>query len=337
MEPVGIQRRDEPSGRPMPVRELGAVVRPVLAGLAVLLLLIGLIGYAIHDPRPHGIPVGLVGPAAAVGQLQHGVQTTAPGAFTFTTYASEDSARSALDSRSVVAILVFGPAPRLVIAGAAGDTTTGVVTGAFSAAFKAQGQSLAVETVHPFAAGDPHGLILFFLVLAITIAAVATQAMVSVTGREGALVERFAVLVAFAALGSVAAIAGAALIVGGYGSSFWPLTGLVALASAGTGAAAGGAARLLGSAGLALAVLILVPINLVSSGGPLGSELLPDAYRALAPWMPAGQLYSGLRGVLYFDGAATAAPVLVLAGWLLAGLILLTAGELISRLRVRAS
>ena len=62
-------------------------------------------------------------------------------------------------------------------------------------------------------------------------------------------------------------------------------------------------------------------LDLVCSGGPIGSQLLPDAYRWLAPGMPAGQLYSAIRGALYFDGAGVAAPVLLLSAWALAGLL----------------
>ena len=44
------------------------LVGPLAAGLLVLLALLGLIGTAIRDPRPHDIPVGLVGPSGALTQ-----------------------------------------------------------------------------------------------------------------------------------------------------------------------------------------------------------------------------------------------------------------------------
>jgi hypothetical protein len=49
--------------------------------------------------------------------------------------------------------------------------------------------------------------------------------------------------------------------------------------------------------------------------------------------MPAGQLYSALRGALYFDGAGLASPLLVLTGWLAGGLILMWMGELVATRR----
>src|SRR5438874_2235086 len=117
-----------------------------------------LIGTAIKNPQPHDIKVGLVGPAPVLEQMSTAFASNAPGAFQFTTYASEDAARAAIDDRSVDGALVLAAGgPRLIVAGAAGDAVTGVITGAFTNVFKAQGQTLTVETVHPFASADPHG------------------------------------------------------------------------------------------------------------------------------------------------------------------------------------
>jgi hypothetical protein len=309
------------------------VLQPVAAGLLVLLALLGLIGTAIKDPRPHDIPVGLVGPAQAVAQISTNFGSAAPGAFKFTTYATESDARAALDDQSVDGILVLGSgAPHLVLAGAAGDTATGVITAAFTNAFKAQGVAPTVETVHPFAAGDAHGLILFFVVVATLISTLVAQAVAGIRPKVG-LRAQLATVIFYAVVAALAGMGTAAWITGGYGSSagFWAAAGLVGLASAAVGAVVSGLARLLGPAGIALAALVVVLTGLVSSGGPVGSQFLPDFYRALAPWMPAGQLYSALRGALFFDGLGIGFPIVGLAGWLLAGLVLMGLGEVVRR------
>jgi hypothetical protein len=295
----------------------------------LLVALVGLIGTAIRDPRPHDIPVGLVGPAPAVQQMSTAFGTAAPGAFLFSTYGSEVEARSALDSRAVDGVLVLGPSPRLIVAGAAGDASVGVITAAFTNAFKAQGATLAVETVHPFASGDAHGLILFFVVVAVLICSLITQALLSVTARQAGFAARLAVVVTFAVLAGVTAMVTAAWIAGDYGSGFWLAIALVALGAAAIGAVVAGLARILGPAGIGVAGLFIVLLGLVSSGGPVGSQMLPDFYRTLAPWMPASPLYSSLRGALYFDGAGIAGPVAILSGWFVIGLALMFIGEMI--------
>ncbi len=310
------------------------LIAPVVGALVLLVAFLGLIGTAIRDPRPHDIPVGLVGPAPAVQQIEAAFGTNAPGAFQFTAYGSESDARAALDSRAVDGVLVLGgPAPRLILAGAAGDAATGVMTAAFTNAFQAQGSSVEVEVVHPFAAGDAHGLILFFVVVAVIISTLVSQALLFGIARSAGFGPHVSVVLAFAVLAGVTAMGTAEWIAGDYGSGFWTAVGLVTLAAAAVGAVVAGSVRLLGAPGIGLAALVVVLLDLVSSGGPVGSQLLPDFYRALAPWMPAGPLYGALRGALYFDGAGVGGPLLVLFGWLAAGLVLMLLGELLANRR----
>jgi len=312
-------------------RALETHVQPVVAGLLALLTLIGLIGPAIKNPSPHDIPVGLVGVAAATNQIAGAFAANAPGAFRFTDYPSEADARAAMDARAVDGALVVGPGgPRLMVAGAAGDGSTGVITAAFTKVFQAQGQTLQVETVHPFAAGDPHGLILFFVVLAVIVSTLIAQGLVGL--RPGVrFATRALLVVVYAVLAAPVAMLLATWIAGDYGSGFWSATALVALGSAAIGAVVAGAAALLGRPGIALAALVAVLLDLISSGGPIGSRLLPDAYRFLAPAMPAGELYSGMRGALYFDNGGTGEAVLVLTAWVVGGAVLLLLGGFVHR------
>ena len=308
-----------------------AVLPPLLGGLLILVALIGLIGTAIKNPRPHDIRVGIVGPPPATEQLSTAFASNAPGAFQFTSYASEDRARAAIDGRSVDGALVLGTGgPRLIVAGAAGDAVTGVIAGAFMNVFKAQGQTLTVETIHPFSSGDPHGLILFFVILAVLISTLVAQALVGLRGDAG-FGFRLIMVAIYAVIAALVAMGMATWLAGDYGSGFWVATCMLALASAAVGAVVAGSARLLGAPGVALAGLVVVLLDLVSSGGPLGSQLLPDFYRGLAPGMPVSQLYSGMRGALYFNDAGIGASIAVLIAWLAAGLVLMVLGEMLTR------
>src|SRR5712691_2757079 len=279
-------------------RRLEPFLPPLVVGLLIVIVLIGLIGTAIKNPQPHDIPVGLVGPAPAVQQISSSFATASPGAFDFTTFASEDDARAAVDARTVDGVLILGSAsPHLIIAGAAGDGVTGVI--------------------------------------ATLISTLASQAVLFATGRNLRVVARLSLIVVYGALVGMTAMGMAAWIAGGYGDGFWAAAGLDALASIAIGAVVAGLVRLLGAPGIGLAALLMV-LSLVSSGGPVGSQLLPDFYRALAPWATAGQLYSALRGALFFDGAALATPIAVLSGWLVVGLLLMGIGELATRSRKAA-
>ena len=305
-------------------------VQPLVAGLLALVTLIGLIGPAIKSPQPHDIPVGIV---QGGGSQFDFLSSSAGGPFKVMTYDRELAARDAIDSRDIDGALVLGPGgPKLIVAGAAGDGVTGVITAVFTQALAKQGQALTVEVVHPFAFGDPHGLILYFVVLAIVISTLIVNALVGL-GRRAGLLPTVAVVAVYGLVAAPVAMGLATWIAGDYGAGFWTATALVALASAALGAVVAGMARLLGRVGVALSALVAVLFDLVCSGGPIGSSLLPDAYRWFAPAMPAGQVYSGMRGALYFDDAGVSDPVFVLSLWLLAGLVLLA----VSRFTVRGA
>ena len=107
--------------------------RPLVGGLVILVTLIVLLGTAVRDPRPHDIAVGMVAPQPVADQLAQGFAQNAPGAFKFTTYATDADARTAVDQRDVVAALIVGQTgPTLVVAGAAGEAIAGGVTAAFT-------------------------------------------------------------------------------------------------------------------------------------------------------------------------------------------------------------
>jgi hypothetical protein len=315
-----------------------AFIAPLVAGLVLLVTLIGLIASALHDPRPHGIPIGLVAPAAAREQISSRFDQAAPGAFKFTTYDSEQAARKALDVRSVDGVLVVTPAgAKVIVAGAAGDAVSGVITGAFGNAFRAQGQQVQVETVHPFASGDAHGLVLFFLVVAIILSTVVAQAVVLARAATMPVVVRLAVLIVYAVLAGLVGTATTAAIVGGFGDRFWDVAGLASLIALAVGAPIGAGARILGAPGFGLMALVMVLFDLVSSGGPVGTLLLPDFYRAVGPWMPAALGYSALRGDLYFADAGVDVPIALMSAWAATGILLILVFEGARRLRPPAS
>jgi len=310
------------------------LVAPLVAGLLVLVALLGLIGTAIRDPKPHDIPVGLVGPSQALQPMTDALAQKAPGAFKFTTYDSEDAARAALDRREVDGIVVVGgPATsRIIVAGAAGDTATTVIVSVFGAALSAQGPQVPVEVVHPFAGGDAHGLILFFLVLATLISTLVVQAVLLARAASTRGAAWLGVTAVWAVLAGAVGVAAATWIAGGYDAgSLVPMGALVALTSFAAGAFVGGSTRLLGPAGLGLSALVIVLLDLISSGGPAGSTILPDVYRWMSPWMPAGQLNSALQGTLYFGGEGVAFPVLVISAWVVVGLLLFILSGLVRR------
>jgi hypothetical protein len=313
-------------------QELERWVRPIVAGLVVLVTLLLVVGAAIRDPRPHDIPVGLSGPPTALDPIVAGFDQNAPGAFALTTYASEADALAAIDDREIVGALIVGQAgPRMVIAGGAGDAVTGAVSGAFTAAFAVQGIDLSISTVHALPIGDAHGIVLFFLVLAIAIGSIVAGAATTLTGSGRGWGEQALVLASYAVAAGIVGVVTAAWLAGGYGNGVWAAMAIATLLALAVSLVVGAAGRWLGAAGVALAAAVVVLLGLVSSGGPLGSAFLPDAYRAIAPWLPVAPAVDAMRSALAFDSVGLLAPTAVLLGWATIGLVGLAAVDLARR------
>src|SRR5690242_15067594 len=89
-------------------------VRTVLIGLGLLFAFTAIYTAAYHEPRPHGVPVGIVGSAQPAGLAR-----LATGGFALHRYANEPAARQALLDASVHSVLVTGTSAgsRVVLAG----------------------------------------------------------------------------------------------------------------------------------------------------------------------------------------------------------------------------
>ena len=180
--------------------------------------------------------------------------------------------------------------------------------------------------MHPFGAGDAHGIILFFLILATLVSSVIVGALTVVAGRSGWRAQ-LAILATFAISAGVIGAITAAWIANDYGNGIWALMALVALLSFTIAVVVAAAGRAFGPAGIAATVLLVVLLGLISSGGPLGSAFLPDLYRAVAPWLPVGAAHTAIIGALYFEGAGVTYALLVLVAWAILGTAGLAAGS----------
>jgi hypothetical protein len=130
----------------------------VLAGmLALVFVFVGSNVAANHEPRPHGLPLGIAGPPPAVAAVTGQLDRRAPGAFAVQGYGSPAAARTAILHRSIYGALEPGPRPVLLIADAASSFVAALLQQTFQAAAHAQGQRLTVHDLAPLPPSDPTG------------------------------------------------------------------------------------------------------------------------------------------------------------------------------------
>jgi hypothetical protein len=275
----------------------------------------GFVG-ALHQPVPHRLPVGVVGPAAAVRQVGADFSLHSPGAFVVRAYPDAAAARQAIGDRDVDAALVLGPGgQRLLAAGADGQFVTQAVTGAFQAE-AAVGRHLTVTDIRPLPPGDPNGVAPLFVFLGLALPGAVFGIMLpSVLGKRLKWPAKLVSLAGFAILAGLATTWIADGMTGALPGNPAGLIGIVALTAFAVSTACTAASRIAGPLLAAALLLLFVPVGIAAAGGLLGPTSVPSWYAQLGVGLPAGAAMPAIRDVVSFGDHALAGPLLVLCLW----------------------
>ena len=299
----------------------------IMASAAFAAIFVALTLSAFHAPRPHDLPVGIVGPAAVTARVEHALDSAVPGAFGWRSYPSQAGARTGIAQREVDGALVAsGLTLRLLVAQGGGTGPAQALTQAFGAVAARAGRHLAVADVVPPLPGDTQALSSWFVVLGVLIPSLAAGSGSALAFRRARPALGVAAPVAVAVvIGLVsAAVADGIAGLGHYAA----IAGIVALFSLAVAAPTALLARIRPPL-VTVAVLVFIVFGIPVSGGPANLASFGPAFlRVLDPALPLGAAASAVRNVVYFGGHATALDLWVLAAWALAGvagLILLAA------------
>jgi len=286
----------------------------VVGSLAFAAVLVTLVLSAFHQPRPHGLPVGVVAPAPVMRHLQAALGAHEPGGFDLLSYPGARSARAAVTDHAIDAAVIVTPhGLRLLTAEAGGLAPAQAVTAAFAAVAAKTGHALTVTDVVPPLSRDSEGLSPFFLILGALFPGLAAGSASALAFRHSRPAWAIAAPV-LAAAGAGLTVAGIAIGVTGFGN-YAAIAGIVALFCLAVSAPTAFLARV-SPALVALAVLIFIVLGIPVSGGPSGlASFGPGFLRALDPALPLGVGAEAMRNTIYFHGYGTAEPLWILAAW----------------------
>ncbi len=306
--------------------------KPKLTGLPLLAVALGVVVFvqaafvlsyvgALHEPKAHGVRLAVVGSSplpAAVGK-QFSLRL-AP-------YPDAAAARTAIDRRKADAAFVAGRAgSTLIVAPAAGAPMATALVNVFTAAGAAVRQKVAVVEVHPLPAGDTFGNVSFLVVMALIIGGyLASTIGMAFGGPPTRRKRRLASLAIVSLIGALLTDVIAGPVLGALPSSKFPaLLGMFVLVMMAVAFAAAGLQAALGAAGTLVVVVLFVIFGAPASGGTVPSPFLPGFWRTFGPYLPAGAGTTLVRNTVYFGGNAIALSVIVLAGYLAAGALIVT-------------
>jgi hypothetical protein len=293
------------SGHPRPSPLAALVIVPV-----VVAIILTLFAWPSAKLEPRDLPVGVAGPAAAVGQLEQQLGAN-PDAFDVHRYGNEAEARAAIEDREVYGAFVATPEGPKVLSSSAASPAVAQLLGRAAAETGAPTEDVVAAE---------HGAALPSSVLPLVIAGIlvglaASLLATSAAGRAGLLVAGSAIigLVAAGIVQSWLDVVEGDWIVN---------AGVLALTVLAIGATITGLYAWLGVAGIGVAAAVMVFIGNPFSAAASAPELLPEPAGGIGQLLPPGAGANLLRSTGFFDGAAAAVPVTVLLAWALGGLAL---------------
>jgi hypothetical protein len=308
----------------------------LIGSLGVLVAVFALVSSNVaanHSPKPHGLPIGLVGTAAVVDVARDGLARAAPGAFEVHAYGSLASARTAVLHRSVYGAFQPAPTPVLLVASAASPPVAVLLERAFSGVASPSGRALAVHNLVPLPPSDSSGATSFSVVLSLILAGLVGASLVYAFSQNRSEAVRVGVAVALGVGAGLITALVTNVLIGAYPAHFFAVWGVATLFVFAIGLPIAAFQAIFGIAGTAIGWILFLVIGNPASGGSSAPELLPGFWRTLSQLLPPGAGVTSLRDVVYFHGHGSSHALIVLALYaVLGGAVAMIA----RRLRTRA-
>lgn len=311
--------------------------RSLAMGLGVLLLQLGFIlSYlgAFHSPTPHRIPVEVVAPAQAAGQIVDKLNGLTGEPLAATATDDEGSAREALRTGSTSAVYLFDPAgtaDRLLVASGGGTAVSGAVQQVFTKVTAAQQRTVAVDDVVPLLPGDGRGMSGFYLVIGWVVGGYLFASLLGIAkGSRPATFPRvfwrLGITVPYALLSGLGGAVVAEPVLHAMNGHFWSIAGIGTLVTLSATTVTIALQTLFGVIGIGLTVIIFVILGNPSAGGAYQPSVLPPFWRAISSYLPNGAGTEAIRRVVYFGGHGVTHPVVVLICWIVGGVLVTLIG-----------
>ena len=283
---------------------------------------------ALHAPKPHGVKVAIVGAPSSTSRIAHQLSTRPQGGFDVSLLTSIGQARELVGARKLAGAYMPGqrPTPVIVVATAASASLATFVEATFRELAAARNRPLVVEDVKPLPANNASESPNFFFIVICTLGGFLTVTALGFVAPTLPEPQRLGIVAAACLLAPIVAY-----LIGGPGyDTFSGSVGAI-LAMLGLGALYAFAVALitrllqlgLGGLGALIGSLVLIFLNVPSSGGSVAAPLLPGFWRFLSHfWIGAAALDAN-RSALYFGGSGVADDVLKMLAWVAAWACLL--------------
>lgn len=323
------------------LRALGAMLIPLFFVSAFALCIVG----TYHQPHPHNIRIGVVGPAAQTAPLRAAIEDKAGSAFEVSSVATAAVAEHDVRHRDLDAAFVPtadpGQPATVIIASAGGRIVATAAENLARAVTTSQGVQLAVDDVRPLAAGDQIGIGVFMFMVVCTICGYLTVTLLYTVAPTLRPSRRYPIIVAMSVLVPTIAYLIGGLGFGTYEGSVGTIAAFIAVGALYT-FVIGMVTRLLqvliGPPALFVSLAIFVFLNIPSLGATYTAAVLPPFWRFVNEFWIGAETTNAERSLLYFGGLGVGADLIRLLVWagVIVAVLLLPVSRKLARQREHA-
>jgi hypothetical protein len=294
----------------------------LVASLGVLVAVFALVASNVaanHSPKPHSLPIGIVGTPAVSEAARAELARAAPGAFEVHAYQSLTTARGAVLHRSVYGAFQPDPSTVLLVASAASPPVAALLQRTFASVASRSGRALTVRDLVPLPSSDSSGATTFSAVLSLIIAGLAGTTLVYTLTRHRPESLRVAATVALGVGAGLITALVTNVLVGAFPDHFFQVWGVATLFVLAIGLPIAAFQMIFGIAGTVIGAVLFLVIGNPASGGSSAPELLPGFWRTLSQILPPGAAVTSMRDVVYFNGYGSSRALIVLAVYAVLG------------------
>ncbi|MEU4320167.1 hypothetical protein AB0F85_23360 [Nocardia fluminea] len=297
----------------------GHLLTPLLMCLGMAFAYLG----AFHQPEPNNLALAVVGDSPQAMVLAQTMRDRGGAGLDMVTVPDREAAVTALRERELVGAYVPGIKPELLVATANSDTSAMAAEVAFRSVSDHQGVPLTVTDVTTKAGGDPTGQGIFFLLVALSVGAYGSVAVIGAAGAMLRMRVRAAIGVVTALIVSLIGVLVAGPVFGVIDTDVASVFAIAWVYTSGIILIGIGLHTFLKRWTTLALITLFVMLNFTTSGGVYGPELQNGFFGALHSFWNGADFVEGLRSLLYFDGGAGFGSRLFgLFAWLFAGVVL---------------
>ncbi|MCZ2825865.1 MULTISPECIES: ABC transporter permease [unclassified Modestobacter] len=296
--------------------------------LSILVMVVGLMSFAMHEPTVRELPVAVVGSTEQqASQVADGLQSSLGSMVDVQVAGSVDAATDAVVDGEVVAAYVLPAGPgedaTLYTSAGAGVSQQSVVRAVFGQVAAGQQVPLTETDLTPLRDSDTMGSNSMYVGMAWIMAGFLIMAVFRGGAPE---LKRFRQFVPHLAGWSVGMAVWLWLlfdvVIGAVNGNAWQMIGFGAATIFAMAVVTGAFTRTLGLAAIVPVMVVLMLAGVPASGGGLSLYMVPEVFRGLSEVLPLPAAVDAARSLVYFDGAGVGRDLLVIAVWGVIGLLL---------------